>query len=376
MAEHTPRRRAAEVGIFPQSRFEPLVRAALFPQQAAAQWQLYLALRGDGPPDDGEARLYPFIARNLGYRLDEQPGRAALVDSQRRTTHANLTQCAAAAELVAAMRERGIGAVVLKGLALNARLYRRLDLRRSADIDVFAPPRFAAEIFALADAKGWTGKGRTRTLTRGMLAGFGATAFVAGDGSEFDIHWYPRREFAWDPELSRRFEADAREVTWRGVAWPVPSDTWLFMECIVHGIRHNDVAPIRWVVDAYTLASAADARIDWDFVLHCARSARLRPAFAAGLEVLADLGAPIPAAVLSALRTERAGALERFGYALSLHRPDLLRGVVPASVNYVLRAPGSMATRVAKVPAHLVQDMYDLPNRVRRRVGARPHRPD
>lgn len=341
----------AEEGIFPQGRFRPLVEAALALRNPMRSWNNYLEFLETETTNEGELRLYPFVANKLGMDF-RQAGRTDLLAAARQQAMRNtMHQVQGARALSALLDKNSIPHGYSKGFALLVRLYRRPDLRQSADLDIHIEEEFGDQVHDLAKQESWQVKGIPPRA--GNYSAIPTTTYSTPSNIEIDIHWRPRREFSWNRKVSRHFHDTLRTVNWRGDHWRVPSDSWLLVETICHGMVSNAVSPIRWVVDAFSLLAAEDADIDWALVRWLAEEGEVRPAFAAGLHILSTLGQGPPNGAWPAASPAQWSKGERAYFALGVRRREKFRGVPREAVHYLLRADGSVPSRIASLPQHL-----------------------
>ena len=343
-------------GILPRGRLAVLLEAALGPGEAAPAWRRYLEALGGAAPNDGERRVYPMVAARLDMGALDREARRPLAAARRSAAAMTMVLSATAARLEAAARARGIEVIFVKGMALMARCYRDEALRLFHDVDFYTAEADLDGVLALADAQGWRSGALDPEHDPARLRCGNGVGYTLPGGLQVDYRCRLRPPFAFDPGLDAEFRASARRVAWQGRDWLVPSDLWLLIETLDHGLKRNEVAPIRWVADAHRLLSMPDLEIDWDAFLDIARRAGMGEIFRTGLEAAAAVGAPLPGAVLAALEAGRPSRMQRRELRLRLTQGGSGSPVLRLReefLHYCLRAPGRMPLKTLGFPAHL-----------------------
>jgi hypothetical protein len=340
-------------GVIPVGRLHPLVMAALGRGVVAGEWRRYLEMLGKANADEGERRLYPLVASRIDQTALDAAERAPLRSQRRAAMVRHEILFAAAAQI-----ETLLGAarpVLLKGLALQVRLYRERAVRASSDVDIFVPPTEIARTLAQVEQAGWMRtEARPRTCDVDAIAATQTRlTYRMPSGVEVDVHWYPRQVLVFDPAAVEQFTSEVRELDYRGRRWRIPSDTWLLFEAIEHGLTWNQVTPTRWLTDAVDLLEAEDAAVDWQALVTMADRARLGLVFAAALKVMAGYCGQVPEAAIERLEARRAGMRERI-YLRCRLKPPLapLHGLLLSGSHLLLRGRGSVWRRIANWPGY------------------------
>ncbi len=360
-------KRCETAAILPSERTTPLVMAALGLEDTGSAWSDYLARLDNDRPEDGESRLFSFVAAKLGRSGEQVPKRQWLSAAQRRATVSNMRKAHIASTIVQLLDDAGIDVAFSKGWALNARLYRQWNLRFCGDLDIHIPLHSAKTFWRLAVHEGWTPRPQAGWTAQRLaqppqeaaLRALGSSTFNAPVGQEIDVHGVPRREFAWCDEAIDHFFASTRRINWNGTAWPVPSDDWLLVEALTHGIAANRVSPIRWIVDAHGLLNVPDAAVDWATIVNLSRLGKATLPLHIGLDLLARLDAPIDGAALQDMAENKVGLPERmyFKRLLDRDRPESAVAMREAT-HYLLRGPAVPLHRLFTLPTMLRRDFY------------------
>jgi hypothetical protein len=217
---------------------------------------------------------------------------------------------------LAALRERGLGVLLLKGPALIARCYGGdAGLRPMGDVDVLVNAGDVDRAAACLGEQGWRGISPAQHPLRPH-----STPFVSTQGV-LDLHAYALED-GWAPGLDAPFWDAAEAVPLLDATVLVPSPTDLLFLACAHAGRWDWDTPYRWIPDAMAVLTCG-APIDWDrLVLHAERRA-LGPRVREALAYLATrLDAPVPDAVAGRLREPRASAFERRARCARATRPE------------------------------------------------------
>ncbi|MDF2378260.1 MAG: nucleotidyltransferase family protein [Verrucomicrobiales bacterium] len=159
-----------------------------------------------------------------------------------------------------------IPAILLKGAALNEVVYPDKD-RLMTDIDVAVPRDRCEEAIAALEADGWIPQFRNPERLSEITHG---CHFRRGRFGHLDLHWdffhgryltASEQEEFWQDSIERkRMGRPARTLS--------PADQLL--HTCEHGVRYNEVAPVRWLLDAVRVIRTHDAELDWERLIRMA----------------------------------------------------------------------------------------------------------
>jgi hypothetical protein len=275
---------------------------------------LLAVLRGDPPSDLTEEDMEPL------FDLAGDHGLIGMVH-EALTTHGKCftewkdfavdleiktgVQLKAAAEIATALRERGVDALFVKGVALVLTVYGRGGVRDFSDMDVLISPERLRDAHEALVALGFALEEKEPnpievSYVREKLPGHPVCvdlhcAFTAADGFQAPVN-IPL------PELF------ARARTVEGVPVPSYEDSLLLAAA---NLARKSAEPFMLVVD---FARLTDRRPEWGSVTSRARAWGLRTPLWLGLSLAQRcLGAPVPESVLAELKPPpwRARRLER-----------------------------------------------------------------
>ena len=236
--------------------------------------------------------------------------------------------------LLASLTDRGVDAILLRGIVLAETVYPEPFRRHTHDLDLFVSPSGMQRAEDAARAAGFT----ERADDPDRLPG--GTRLVHPSGLPVEIHaslFLDPYYAAELPGMSAR--AERRALLGEHVRTLGAADQLLH---ICGGASQSPVrGSLRWVTDAWLLIDRGPA-IDWEVVVSGAASARLSLPVSAMLRYLAEeLESPIPATVL-----DRLDALAR--EASPIARDVALYGAragLPA-LALVRRVPGGLRPRL------------------------------
>jgi hypothetical protein len=212
----------------------------------------------------------------------------------------------------------GVDTLLLKGAALAAGTYRD-GHRPMNDLDILVRRDQADAAIEALVATGWTPRfpdpGRFMRVVH-------ACCFGHPSGIELDLHVSPFHERPLTPSGFHTIAAAGERVLIgrRPALVPCPADQFLFT--CAHGMRHADVAPFRWLVDACLLLRRHADRFDWERLRERTIIHRLALPVAATLRFLADdLKTPVPPDVLQWAAAPPASVLDRIEFTSVTSRP-------------------------------------------------------
>jgi hypothetical protein len=206
---------------------------------------------------------------------------------------------AVAVEVIAAFEESGIDALLLKGRALAASLYRAGEHRGYSDADLLVAPKQSAAAEAVLKRLGYVEADAVRGIddVAGVIPGSAWVRVSATSSPEVDLHrWLPGA--SGDPEVAWR--ALSRHRTWmeiRGRRVAVLDLAGQAMHLALHAAQHGPKIPKH--VTELALALDRWPREIWEGAALLASEIGAVEPFAAGLRLLprgaveaSDLGLP------------------------------------------------------------------------------------
>lgn len=291
--------------LWPDAQDMHLLRAALGDGEAALAefqaWQRGIDWAGD--IEGGSFRMLPLLHANLARQGCTDPVMGRLAGVYRHSWCEGQTHLRRGAGAINLLRGHGIPVMISKGLALAVDFYESPAHRPMSDIDLVVPVDRAIEALALLNSGGWNetpldkqqwSRRRSDMLT--LIVGMGLHHARNG---EIDLHWRLMHE-SGRAALERRFWQQAQPIDIGGVAALRPGNAHLLLHVIVHGLRPNALAPMRWIADAAMILLRHGDAIDWDELLRCAAAMRVRHRLDMGLVFLREqMGFAMPRHVAS-----------------------------------------------------------------------------
>ncbi len=282
---------------------------------ALEAWNEWRARVGLASIDTGSQRLLPLLWDNLrrqGVDLDD-PDIRPLLRSYRLTLTINRLLFQEISRQLRALHGAGFPTMLLKGAALTVHYYKDYGLRPMGDFDVLIPTARTEDVLRFLQTNGWDPEPRSpEAFTRPYRQVTHSHAFHGNSNWEFDLHWHVLDECC-QPDADEDFWNGAVRLDLDGVPTAVLNPADQLLHVCVHGMRWNDIPPLRWVADAITVLRASEHALDWDRLIIQAEKRRLILPMRASLNYLRTLlEAPVPSGVLERLGNLPTSRLERF----------------------------------------------------------------
>lgn len=282
---------------------------------ALEAWNEWRARVGLASIDTGSQRLLPLLWDNLrrqGVDLDD-PDIRPLLRSYRLTLTINRLLFQEISRQLRALHGAGFPTMLLKGAALTVRYYKDYGLRPMGDFDVLIPTARTEDVLRFLQTNGWDPEPRSpEAFTRPYRQVTHSHAFHGNSNWEFDLHWHVLDECC-QPDADEDFWNGAVRLDLDGVPTAVLNPADQLLHVCMHGVRWNDIPPLRWVADAITVLRASEHALDWDRLIIQAEKRRLILPMRASLDYLRTLlEAPVPSGVLERLGNLPTSRLERF----------------------------------------------------------------
>lgn len=304
----------------PSPEQELLLQAALLKGAAAVKaWHAWRSRTRPADLDAGSQRLLPLLWHNLknqGVDPDD-----ALMKSLRRsyrlTRGRNRLRFDAIFRQLQALHAASFPTMLLKGAALIVHYFKDYGLRPMGDFDILIPTAMTEDAVEFLRKTGWQpAPRRPEAFTAAYRRITHAHAFNNSQGWEFDLHWHVLEECC-RPDADEDFWDAAVRTEVAGVPTALLNPADQLLHICVHGMRWNDIPPLRWVADAITVLNASPDSLDWERLLMQVEKRRLMIPVKAALDYLRTLlDAPIPSYFISRLDRLPTSITERFEYRL------------------------------------------------------------
>jgi hypothetical protein len=218
-----------------------------------------------------EADVHPWVHHRLtddaesggGLRLDETTLRP-LAHMRRKVRNDTMLLLAGAERAIGALRDVGVVPVALKGLDFLHRLYPRVDLRATDDIDLLIRRRDLRTALEALRASGWRLPSPERTTHYIRSSHHLPLHSEEGLPVDLELHWNLAQEVRYtiDPEsLYERalpLDVGGREVLRL-------DDTDVVSHLLLHHFSHYFDRRLKWLVDLQRIDAQPDG-IDWSAV--------------------------------------------------------------------------------------------------------------
>lgn len=262
-----------------------LLRAAGLRHRAEAEraFAVYRASVPEGAEKLPARRLLPAVSRNLAnLGASRDPW---LVRAYAENFGANARLLRAAGDILRALHEAGIPALVLKGVALILVHYKDVGARPMSDVDILVPATALGRALDVLESAGWRGDPTRAWLRSGMHAG----VLANGGGTSLDLHRHALYDARY-AEADESFFAASIPVEADGApARAMAADDQL-IHTIVHGLRWSVAPSSIWILDALTIAR--NSALDPERVRSRAAALGLTLPLRRGLELTREILGP------------------------------------------------------------------------------------
>ncbi|MEN3746061.1 nucleotidyltransferase family protein [Sphingomonas sp. HF-S3] len=263
--------------------------------------------------DAGSQRLLPLLSTRLKQHGIDHPLRARIDGFYRRAWYFNQRFQAQLALIRRLLDDIGVPHLLLKGAALGPDVYGHGALRPADDIDILVRPSDLRIVGITLQDLGWISTGGDPGL-------FGQSETFRSSIGEIDVHVSPFPEITDDRQVEALWE-DSREIEKDGLPAHFLSRHDQLLHTLTHGLRVNEVPPIRWVADAVFCIRAYGQALDWDRFAERAEKLQFALVASRGLGYLNDhFSLPVPETIVRRLARAGDTRQERMEFALTRER--------------------------------------------------------
>lgn len=336
-------------GLWPTSQQLLLLQAALLDGNRAKEawfsWRRQINV--DDEFDYGSFRLLPLVYKNLQKMSINDDFMPRLKGIYRMAWYENHRMFHDLRPHIQELADAGFDLFFLKGMPLVHLYYGHHALRPMADIDLLVPFSQVHDAMAFLEEKGWI---KNSHATDDDLKYRHSMQFRSPKGLELDLHWHVMLECCND-EYDRLFWEQSEQAELDGIQARVLGPTDFLFHTIIHGVRWNEVPPIRWIPDATLILRKDVDRIDWQRLLDCARQVGVTHRLELGLSYLKDnFDLPIPDTVITELRAERITLVERIENSFALRDSARLFSTVHGKIWVVFAEYQRLTRRKSGLP--------------------------
>lgn len=244
----------------------------------------------------------------------EIPGayRAKLAESAARIAARNLHLRHHLERVATCLNDAGIQMMVLKGMALNHRIYDRVDLRPMTDVDLlfrFDDIERACRVLKAAGCVDGEPLLREDFFPRFYYEREFRPS--AAPNVKFDVHARLFRPWRYRNVPVDSFWNDAQPIAIGDAELLAPGHEGMLIHLCVHAACHG-ASRMLWLLDIHRYARRFGAEIDWTGFVDRVKEMKLAwPTLVAIRAVTKTFGPTAPATVISALESETAGWADR-----------------------------------------------------------------
>ncbi len=299
---------------FPSPDDEWLLKASLLKGETAIASFLEWKTKVDFDKDIGSGafRLLPLLYHNLREHGVSDGLMPRLKGIYRQSWTKNNLLFHQAGKIISFLETNGIKTLVMKGIPLSLRIYKNRGVRPMADVDVLIPFSEARPAIELLLGAGWS-MYEPQFLEYNLKYGRSAT-FANAENTELGLHWHPVFE-SHGNITEEDFWSHAVPFDLDGVQSMTFCETDHLFHTIVHGLRYNPEAPIRWVADSVTLLNEAGRAIGWQRLMRHTLKFRVQLQMKMALNYLVEhYGAGVPDGLLHELRQTGSTYADRLVY--------------------------------------------------------------
>lgn len=296
-------------GVFPEGRLASLVLAAVQPEKSAEHWAKYVQETAETFPNEGEFRIFPFVAWNIRQNTKQPITDCWLLDADTWAQQQMDKNEALRHKLGALFTSADLQVAWTKGTAISRQYYPTIKERPSGDLDAICQWESVEKLMQLAGDNDWEKHIGPRKLNMGARVMSPELSYDFGKEGALDMQWQPRMPFTFDTAMVDHIFTTGKPLDADGMLYA--SATWLLMETIEHGLSYNKVHSIRWVVDALQMLKTDPEGVDWDAFVDMAARYRLGLIMVTGLKALQPFTDHIPDHVITSLKKQKTTGIMR-----------------------------------------------------------------
>lgn len=250
------------------------------------------------------------------------------------------------------LNEKGVPALIFKGLMLDLVAYPKHGLRPMLDVDIAIPRSDSAKAWDALVENGWRPSlSRERAINPYLMA----LEFSHSSYGNVDLH-FNFFHGSLDEGVTSILWKNARSVQIHEQYCLGLCDGDLLLQVIAHGLQINELPSIRWIPDAVFILR--NKKVDWDRFVELSEQLKIRLTIMHGLNFLRDnFHCTIPTCVLKRLG-ERHSLLEKIEYKLIRHHKFFRLRIFHAYI--CLHPDANPLELLTRLPKHL-QKVWDQP---------------
>lgn len=217
--------------------------------------------------DTGMLRLLPLLYRRLSHDKNQHAILARLKSKYRFTLYRNNLFLHRLRPVIDALDQAGIDYVFIKGLSMIVEFYQDLGLRPMNDWDISVPFNDYQQTCKIFSKHGFKPQIKVTEAYRHVRSSQG---WSDKDDFEIDLHWRVLPGFIKRDPLG--VWENKKTVCFKNMEVPVPPPEVSFISNVLHGLKPNPVAPIRWIADCIEILDTCKEAFDWNYAFSLSRN--------------------------------------------------------------------------------------------------------
>jgi hypothetical protein len=249
----------SKVQCWPNNDQMLLLKAALNNDNSAIEaWEKWSSKVNIEDTDNGSYRLYPLVYRNLtDLNIDPNLIPKTIKGVYRYYWSYSNRLFFKTNQVLKTLIDNKIPVLLLKGAPLAICFYNNIATRPLNDIDIMIPHKFLNQTINILSENGFN---PLTLLNENTFKFRHAIGFKNNEGFEIDLHLSLILENLNEEDQQSYWEnSKAMNFMDLEVSTLCPSDH--LFHTIIHGVKHNNLAPIRWITDAKMIITKNN--IDW-----------------------------------------------------------------------------------------------------------------
>lgn len=350
-------------GFWPSEDDALLLKAILLPREEAIKaWEKWLKIVNIDTLEAGTNRMFPLLYVKLKEYDIKHPLMDRFKGIYRQTWYKNQMIFHNVEPLLAAFKDAGIDAIVLKGAALTVLYYKDLGLRHMNDFDLMITPSNMTKALMVLQTLDYEPIQRTwESFDDNLFYSRHSWGFKhTNSEQEFDLHWHLLPENCGlndDATLWQHMQPiDINQFSTNTL-----DATDHLMHACVHGLKRNRIVPIRWVADAKIIIDQNE--IEWERLIKEVKERKIVLPVLQALNYLHDeISVLIPDEVLEKLSILKLNKVEYYGHTVHRYngKPTFLKSLSKYRYMYIRYSQARSGNRYAYLNPEIFFDFLKV----------------
>ncbi|WP_297525839.1 nucleotidyltransferase family protein [Sulfurovum sp.] len=281
-----------------------LLKAILLPQKEAIEaWETWLRIVNVDTLEAGTQRLFPLLYVKLKEYNIDHPLMNKFKGIYRQTWYKNQMIFHNATPILKQFHEAEIDCLLLKGVALTILYYKDMGIRHMSDLDILVSPNNVRRAIQILQDLGYQPKEEfIFPFKESYLYLQHSIDFVHKDNKqEVDLHWHIFFKNCGLHDDDSLWQ-NKQPVQLNGFPLYTLDATDHLMHVCIHGLRFNELSPIRWIVDAKIIIDQNE--IAWERLIEEIKKRKVVLLFSYAMQYLSsEFNVNIPKNVLERIST-------------------------------------------------------------------------